>query len=198
MATSHDAEGDHLRARTSAAERLWFNKELKLTKPCTIGASQLNSSVRQTLRRRMRKRRVTATTILTDSEVQQALRAIRPVFGEGFEDLAASRGINLEDSVRFLSVARRCHERRAAQGWSLKDVARRLNVPQYRLKDIEAGRLTSVTPEILQAYVSHLSLDSWLRRWRRSNPDVALRLPFGTNEGAGASGSKALSNGYSG
>jgi hypothetical protein len=31
MATSHDAEGDHLRARTSAAERLWFNNEMHLT-----------------------------------------------------------------------------------------------------------------------------------------------------------------------
>jgi len=30
----------------SAAKRLWFNKELKLTKPGMIGASQLNSSVR--------------------------------------------------------------------------------------------------------------------------------------------------------
>ena len=27
------------------------NKELKLTKPCTIGASQLNSSVRRLIRR---------------------------------------------------------------------------------------------------------------------------------------------------
>jgi transcriptional regulator with XRE-family HTH domain len=124
----------------------------------------------------MTQRRVTPRTILTNAEVSQVVHGIRNVFGERFAALAASYGLDLEEGVRFMPVAKRCEERRAAQNWAIRDVAKALRVPQYRLKDIESGHVRNVRPEILHAYVSHLGLTSWYRRWEHANPGIARRV----------------------
>jgi len=121
----------------------------------------------------MRRRRVKLTTILTDDEVREVVRGIRTVFGDQFAAMAESRGIDLEQSVRFRPVGKRCEERRCARGLSVKDVAKQLKVPQFRLRDIEAGRFRSIQPPVLAAYVSHLRLRRWYRRWERSSPELA-------------------------
>jgi transcriptional regulator with XRE-family HTH domain len=142
----------------------------------------------------MRERRVRPTTILTDAEVSTLVRGVRSVFGDGFGALVKSYGIDVEEEVRFTAVAKRCVEERAARGWSLKEVARQLKVAQYRLRDIEAGHVRSVDPEVLHAYVSHLGLESWYGRWKRSSPDLATRLtPVGTKSQV-ASSQRARSN----
>jgi Helix-turn-helix domain len=141
----------------------------------------------------MRERRVRPTTILTDAEVATLVRGVRSALGDGFGALVESYGLDLEQGVRFTAVAKRCVEERAARGWTLKEVARPLKVAQYRLRDIEAGHVRSVEPEVLHAYVSHLGLQSWFGRWKRSSPDLATRLaPVGTK--SHASNQRARSN----
>lgn len=124
----------------------------------------------------MRGRRISPSTILSDSQVGEVVRGIRAVFGESFAALADSRGIDLSESVRIGSLARRCKERRIELGRTIRQVALHLQVPQYRLKDIEAGRSRGIKPEALRAYVSHLGLEVWFRRWRKANPEIAARL----------------------
>jgi hypothetical protein len=124
----------------------------------------------------MRQRRIKPTTILTDGEVGEVVRGVRTVFGDTFATLAESLGLNLEEGVRFMPVAKRCEERRCARGGSVKEVAAQLKVPQYRLKDIEAGHVRRIRPGILHAYLSHLGLASWYRGWARRNPGVARQL----------------------
>jgi hypothetical protein len=79
---------------------------------------------------------------------------------------------------------RRCAERRRARGWSVKEASKQLKVPQYRLTDIEAGQLRSIEPPILAAYVSHLGLRRWYRRWASLSPEVArlVALKSGADE----------------
>jgi transcriptional regulator with XRE-family HTH domain len=142
----------------------------------------------------MRERRVRPTTILTDAEVTTLVRGVRSVLGDGFGALVKSYGMDLEEGVRFTAVAKRCVEERAARGWTLKEVARQLKVARYRLRDIEAGHVRSVEPEVLHAYVSHLGLESWYGRWKRSSPDLATRLaPVGTKSQVSSS-QRARSN----
>lgn len=109
------------------------NNRLQRTRHGWDGASPLKR-VFDRREQSMRERRVKSTTVLTDAEVQQVLLGIRSVFGEEFEALAGSRGIDLEGSVRFLQVAKRCEERRQGRGWSLKEVAKHLRVPQVSVR----------------------------------------------------------------
>jgi hypothetical protein len=126
----------------------------------------------------MKARQVKPTTILTDVEAQEVVGGICAVFGEQFATRAESYGLDPEQVVRFMPVAKRCEKQRCVRGWSIKDVASQLKVPQYRLRDIEGGHVRTIKPEILHAYVSHLDLDSWYRRWKRANPEVAGRVGF--------------------
>jgi len=124
----------------------------------------------------MKQRRITATTILTDAEAHAVALKVRAALGSAFSGIVKSHGLELEDGIRFMSVSKSCEERRCARGLSLKSIAAELGVPQYRLKDIEAGYVRQIRPEVLHAYVSHLGLASWYRGWARGNSKVAERL----------------------
>ena len=44
-----------------------------------------------------------------------------------------------EDMVRWSAVAARCRQARDARGWSTKDAAKTLKIPQYRVEAVERG-----------------------------------------------------------
>jgi hypothetical protein len=85
-------------------------------------------------------------------------------------------GIDPEEGLRFLAVARQVAERRMANGLDIKTAAGLLKVAQYRLRDIEAGRVGSIVPDVLAAYIDHLRLKPWLSRWKKANPGLATRI----------------------
>ena len=142
----------------------------------------------------MRTRSIKSTTILTDAEVTQVAEGVRAFLGPTFEALARSYGLDLDASVRFAPVAKRCQEERQASGLSIRDMAHHLNVAQYRLKDIEAGHVKRIQPSALHAYVSQLGLRSWYRRWERSNPKAAQTLAYDGQLRARPARSKTRSN----
>jgi len=88
-------------------------------------------------------------------------------------------GVNLADTVRFLPVTRRCIEGRENAGLSVKDVAKQLRVPQYRLREIESGHISQIQPMVLREYLGQLGLESWYAKWSRANPELATRLEAG-------------------
>ncbi len=59
---------------------------------------------------------------------------------------------------------------------SLKDAAAALKVPQYRLRDIEDGRLKNILRDVLIDYVGFLKLKIWFGKWKRANPGLVARL----------------------
>jgi len=123
----------------------------------------------------MRARRVTSTSILSDAQVREVVQGVRASFGPSFTDAITRHGIDLEDGVRFSPLAKRCAERREELGQTIKDAAAALQVPQYRLKAIESGHPKGIAKDVLQAYVVHLGLEAWYRRWAKANPEVAAR-----------------------
>ncbi len=110
------------------------------------------------------------TKILTDDEVSAAADAMRETFGT----LAAT--VDLEQTVRFLSLSKACQGAREQRGLSIKDAAALLKVPQYRLKAIEQGSLKLIEPGTLHAYVGLLELGAYFEEWAAANP--ALRQSF--------------------
>jgi len=95
-------------------------------------------------------------------------RRLQEVMGQPF--------VNVEDDLRFMSVAARVQEARERKGLDLKKAAAALKVPQYRLRDIEQGRLKDLVPSILVRYVDFLGMKVWFGRWKKANPGIVARL----------------------
>ena len=81
------------------------------------------------------------------------------------------------------ALAARFQEKRVAQGQTIKDVAAHLRVPQYRLRAIENGRVSEITPEILAKYSIFLGLDRWCTRWANANRLLGAQLGLITPRG---------------
>lgn len=125
-----------------------------------------------------RKLRRNTASILTNAEVRLAAAEIKRLLGwEAAEFLQGSR-IRPEDTIRWSSLKTRCEQARAERELTLKDAARALRVPRYRLEAVEAGRLGELKPEIAHRYFSFLGIESWVKRWLRFNSGLARRAGF--------------------
>jgi Plasmid pRiA4b ORF-3-like protein/Helix-turn-helix domain len=120
------------------------------------------------------------TTILSDEQVLVVARLLMrdPVLS-GIEGLV---DINIEDSIRCRPLGAKCAEAREKMGLSIKEVSKRTKVPQYRLKDIESGRIRAPLPEAVKKYTSFLGLDSWVNEWVSANRELARRLELSDEE----------------
>ena len=78
-------------------------------------------------------------------------------------------GIDVQDTVRFISVATRCKEAKELKGINIKEISSILKIPQYRLKAIEEGGISRIRPNDLNAYIKYFELDTWYKRWKYAN-----------------------------
>ena len=99
------------------------------------------------------------------------LEYLRGNLGGGELPAALSLAL-VEQTLRFLPVAKRCAAARERRGETIAEVAKELKVPQYRLKDIESGQLTAVDSAVLEQYISFLGLRRWFSRWANANQDA--------------------------
>ncbi len=137
----------------------------------------LAAEARRSPDRSMRSRRLTPTTILDDTEVRAVAAAVKVQFGEWFRFLG--RSPDLETIVRLGSLSKRCMGRREEMGATIAEVARAIRAPQYRVKAIERGSLGEIEARALRAYIAHLGIGAWYRRWKKANPELATRLERG-------------------
>lgn len=127
-----------------------------------------------------RLRKFKPTTILEAEEVRLLSMAVRESLGNRVAEMVDAHGISFEDNVRFGSVQARCVEKRESWGRSIREVSRELQVPQYRLKDIESCRLNQIEPSVLAGYISYLGIQRWFQRWCNANSELSSRLGVGT------------------
>jgi hypothetical protein len=113
-------------------------------------------------------RKLTTTSIMNDDELAIVARGIRQLVGENVTLAVEAYGLDLEAILRFMPVAEKCRIARARKDLSLKDAARALRVPQYRLKDIEENRVRAVEQVVLIRYIEFLDLKQWFSRWKAS------------------------------
>ncbi|HEX7772706.1 MAG TPA: helix-turn-helix domain-containing protein [Pyrinomonadaceae bacterium] len=106
---------------------------------------------------------------MNDDELAIVANLIHQGLGEGISLAIEAYGIDVEAMLRFMPLAEKCRTARARKGLSLKDAARALKVPQYRLKDIEENRVRSVDQAVLVLYIELLEIKQWFSRWKAQN-----------------------------
>jgi len=109
---------------------------------------------------------------LTDEQVKMVVDKIRSALGPGISELADAFDLDLESTVRFMPVARRCKNRREEMGLSVKDVSTKLRIPQYRIKDIEAGSVRNISLQYILPYIDFLKIREWFDTWLKNNPGI--------------------------
>lgn len=125
--------------------------------------------------------------ILTDDEVRAFAKATKTVLGPEIMATSENHHLSIEDSLRYMSLAARLEDARTESGLTLKEAAKELKVPKYRLEDVEKGNLRSLNPALLLHYIDHLGLKSWFSKWQKANLGLAERLglPVNANKAAG-------------
>jgi transcriptional regulator with XRE-family HTH domain len=68
------------------------------------------------------------------------------------------------------------HQLREKLGFSIKEVAGKLKVPQYRLKAIDNPKESEILPDILLKYVKFLGIELWFEKWKDANSELAKKL----------------------
>jgi hypothetical protein len=129
----------------------------------------------ETYRRLERKLRRGQASILTDADVRILSAEVGRALGPGFATVVGPWSHRLEDVLRWSSLKARCEQARADRGVSLKDVAKVLRLPKYRLEAVESGRLNELLPEVARRYFQFLDIEAWVRRWSRANRELARR-----------------------
>ena len=117
-------------------------------------------------------RKLTTTSILNNDELAILANGIHQALGESVTLAVEAYGLDVEAILRFMPVAERCRIARARKDLSLKDAARSLRVPQYRLKDIEENRVGAVDQAVLVLYIELLDIKRWFSRWKAQNSSL--------------------------
>ena len=104
---------------------------------------------------------------------REAERALRPAL-DRFP-------IDIEALTRYRPLAAKLAAAREARSLSLKEAAAALEVPQYRLKEIEDGSPDRIETDLLVRYVDLLQSNDLFERWKAANPKLASRLLRGSH-----------------
>ena len=88
---------------------------------------------------------------------------------------AARLGVGIEDTVRYIAVAEQLRKARETAGMSVKEVASRLGVPQYRIRDAESNGAVAMGA-VLEKYARLVGLHQWYEEWSQHNLDLARRI----------------------
>ena len=96
--------------------------------------------------------------ILTDEEVRALSRAAAALLGPEIVAMSKGHDLSMEDNCRYMSLSARLEDARTERGLTLKEAAKELRTPKYRLEEVEKGRLRSLNPGLLLQYVDYLGL----------------------------------------
>lgn len=124
-----------------------------------------------------RGKRVKVGQILSDADIRYLVERTQKILHESFPAIfEKDYSEAMEDGMRFVSVAQKCAARRQSQGITLKEAAKAIGAPQYRLKDIEQGSLRDVQVPILLRYIDFFGLKRWFGQWKAANCSLADRF----------------------
>jgi hypothetical protein len=115
--------------------------------------------------------------ILTDRDVQLTVDAINGMFSPEIRAMIQRFGVDPENVVRFSTLASHCRKRRMELGWEVKEAARKLGLPDYRVQAIESGSQSEMTQVEIRLYVDLLGVGEWFEKWRKANRQAFASLP---------------------
>jgi ribosome-binding protein aMBF1 (putative translation factor) len=117
----------------------------------------------------------TKTTILNDAQIKAIAEIVHNTL-PGLKNMGEDFGIEFDIAIRLVSLCAKCTEAREKLGLSIKDVAKLLAVPQYRIRDIEARTRSKIEPPTLARYIALLGIERWVAKWVAANPELAEEL----------------------
>ena len=116
------------------------------------------------------------TRIPDNNQVNLVRDRLRSILPPQAKILMKSMGINCEEIIRWMPLAQHYERTREEMGVSIKEAAKSLKVPHYRIKAIEKGHFQEIRPDVLLAYTDLLGLQSWLSQWKDANPRLADKI----------------------
>jgi hypothetical protein len=114
------------------------------------------------------------TAILDVTEIRLLNRELQHVLVSSLPTLPADILDRSADTIRWHALGARCAQARGARG--IRDIAVATGIPQYRLRAIEAGRLTEFRVDLAGRYFRFLGIETWIARWCRANRELATRV----------------------
>jgi hypothetical protein len=123
-----------------------------------------------------KKLTVDRTTILTQADVRLLTREVRRLLTSSVPGLSDDVLARTDDTIRWRSMAARCYQARGERGLGIRDVAAGLQIPQYRLRAIETGRLAEFRLDLARRYFRFLKIEDWVEGWCRANRELAARV----------------------
>jgi transcriptional regulator with XRE-family HTH domain len=187
------AERRAITAERSTAERTAAHRTAADRTAAADGAAPQSlppgaEAVLTSLRRKIRQ----GTSILNDEEVAAATGIVLSMLPPAVAALGAAPGRTAsEDLIRWQSLANRLEQAREQMGLTIKDVSRRLGIPQYRLRAIETSPGESFDAGMARRYIEYLEIAPWFKRWCKANRELAMRVGLlesgrGSKSAAGA------------
>ena len=111
---------------------------------------------------------------ITDKTAEKVIDIIDSALGRKITSILGRE--YSKDMIRFHPVGEECSKIREQKGFSVKDIAIQMKVPQYRLKAVEKSDITYIQPIVLERYIDFLGIREWFNAWTHKNTDVYNRL----------------------
>lgn len=127
----------------------------------------------EALRKLARKLERNRAALLTDAEVSLLAEEVRKAFAASFPLAPAQAVHDTERLIRWQPLGERCRQARGERGWGFRDASVVTQIPQYRIRGIENGRLSLVRADLARRYFRALGIESWVARWIRANRELA-------------------------
>jgi len=114
--------------------------------------------------------------IPSDDEIKLLVSELAGFLPENLQASLKKSGIHPEETLRLLSLSKKFNAEREKRKLSLKEIAQALKVPQYRIKDIEAGRVKTIDPAVLAKCSHYLGIEVWCKTWALRNEALSKKL----------------------
>ncbi len=115
--------------------------------------------------------------ILNDNDVRRIVGQMDDILTPDMRMFMNKFDVDLEFTVRVSTLASRCKNEREMLGWSVKQAAEKVGVPQYRIRAIESGSQRGFSQKEVRIYVNVLGLNDWFSRWHRANRMMFKTIP---------------------
>lgn len=113
---------------------------------------------------------------LNSEQADNLVEVAKEMLGTQASKMLENYGLNINHMIRFMYISRLCQKTREENGFSLKNISSKLNIPQYELKYIEENGIGNINNDILGKYIKYLGLEKEFNEWLNQNEDVYEQL----------------------
>jgi hypothetical protein len=130
--------------------------------------------------RKMKRKQISKTKIFNDAEIkyvsEKVANILCDIIGHQIHDVPMPSMHEIEKTMRYLSLGAKLREGRERMKITVKEVAKQLKVPQYKIKALEKGPFREFDSSVFREYISFLGVQRWFNKWKTANQSLAQEL----------------------